>query len=188
METVPQAVWSPALEDASAGAADIVGSEATAQDAAPAEGQNAAPAEGQDAAPAEGQAVPARSAGASGETGPAVASAGQADPAGAAQPVPAPVTGAASSRIVVHYNANSRQAARQMAYMLAQAGFGESEMRPVQLSVSTTNVRYFHEENRAAAAAVAEILRAAWGQSQLKDYTDYTPSPSVGTIEIWLRG
>ena len=98
------------------------------------------------------------------------------------------MTGASSDRIVVHYNANSEKAARQVAYLLDRAGFGESELRRMNLSVSSTNVRFFHEQNRDAAAAVAEIIRGAGGQSQLEDFTDYTPSPSVGTIEVWLRG
>ncbi len=54
---------------------------------------------------------------------------------------------------------------------------------PVGFKISASNVRFFHPEDRKAAAEVAGALSA-----QLRDFTAFQPSPEVGTIEVWLAG
>ena len=53
----------------------------------------------------------------------------------------------------------------------------------VDLSISSSNVRYFHAEDRAEAARLAEAYGA-----EIKDFTWFRPTPERGTTEIWLSG
>ncbi|MEM9031175.1 MAG: hypothetical protein AAGB18_00895 [Pseudomonadota bacterium] len=69
------------------------------------------------------------------------------------------------------------------ASVAAATGF-TTETRPlVDFSISSSNVRYFHAEDREAAAAVATELSA-----RLRDFTGFTPAPEPGIIEVWLSG
>ncbi|MEM7719259.1 MAG: hypothetical protein AAF222_08635, partial [Pseudomonadota bacterium] len=56
-------------------------------------------------------------------------------------------------------------------------------VRSVDYSISERNVRYFHAQDRAAAARFA----ARYG-AELRDFTWFRPSPVVGTTELWLAG
>ena len=55
--------------------------------------------------------------------------------------------------------------------------------KPVDFTISETNIRYFHPADRAAAEDLAGALGA-----RLRDFTGYSPSPPDGTIELWLAG
>ncbi len=70
-----------------------------------------------------------------------------------------------------------------VAEKLSAGGFGSAASRPVDFTISRTNVRYFSPEDAEAAGAVAEALNA-----QLRDFTSFVPRPPVGTVEIWLAG
>ena len=66
---------------------------------------------------------------------------------------------------------------------LDRAGFTVADARRVRLSISRSNVRYFHPEDATAAGRLAEEIGAA-----ARDFTSYRPSPPGGTIEVWLAG
>lgn len=111
----------------------------------------------------------------------------------AATPVtpPAPETPApasiASARISVNYPASAAQTANAIAATLRASGAGATTVVPVGFSVSASNVRYYHAEDRAAAEAVAAVVGAT-GPVETRDFTDFRPSPLPGIIEIWLSG
>ena len=66
---------------------------------------------------------------------------------------------------------------------LRRVGFAVNEPVRVDFAVSQTHARYYHEQDAAAATAAAKSLGAA-----ARDFTDYAPSPQVGTIEVWVAG
>ncbi|MFD0981444.1 hypothetical protein [Tropicimonas aquimaris] len=65
---------------------------------------------------------------------------------------------------------------------LAGSGFAPSEPSRVGFSISQSNIRYYHAEDAAVAAAVAEASGAL-----LRDFTGKASVPP-GTIELWLAG
>lgn len=96
--------------------------------------------------------------------------------------------GFASARVVVHYSTGGRDDAEALADVLRHLGIGQAELRSVPLTISNTNVRYFHDQSRGAAENVSDLLRALGARSVIvKDFTSYSPPPSKGTIEVWLR-
>ena len=65
---------------------------------------------------------------------------------------------------------------------LAESG-ADPAPRRVNLTISTSNVRYFHPEDAGAATVIADGIGA-----QLRDFTDFQPSPPEGLVEIWMAG
>jgi len=57
------------------------------------------------------------------------------------------------------------------------------ETRPVNFKISTPQIRYYHEEDRDSAAAIAQAL-GVW----LHDLTSFRPVPKRGLIEVWVQG
>lgn len=66
---------------------------------------------------------------------------------------------------------------------LGAEGFVLAEPNRVNLTISESNVRYFHAADAAAAVAVAAELGA-----KARDFTAFSPAPPAGTIEVWLAG
>jgi len=66
---------------------------------------------------------------------------------------------------------------------LGAEGFVLAEPNRVDITISQSNVRFFHPEDAAAAAAVADALGA-----DPRDFTAFSPAPPAGTIEVWLSG
>lgn len=66
---------------------------------------------------------------------------------------------------------------------LGAEGFVVAEPARVGVTVKQSNVRYFHPEDADAAAAVAAALGAL-----VRDFTDFSPAPPAGAIEVWLAG
>lgn len=62
-------------------------------------------------------------------------------------------------------------------------GFVLTEPARVAATVKQSNVRYFHEADAEAAAAVAAALGAI-----VRDFTDFASTPPAGTIEVWIAG
>ena len=58
-----------------------------------------------------------------------------------------------------------------------------AEPRSVNLSISRSNVRYYHEQDAALAVYIAESIGA-----EARDFTSFRPPPRSGLIEIWLEG
>ncbi|WP_203071848.1 hypothetical protein [Falsiroseomonas ponticola] len=121
-------------------------------------------------------------------------------PAEPAGPAPAqltrlaPVAPAAAApaepplRIVLHHRAASAQgasAAEEVAGRLREAGLEVQATRTAPFVPSTPVVRYFHEEDQAAAARIAGRLGRGWA---IQDFRAYQPQPSPQTIEVWIPG
>ena len=92
-----------------------------------------------------------------------------------------------AARIVVHYK-DAEEAAADLVEVLQTLGFAQSELRRVPHRIENRNVRFFHEQNRRIAEDVSDILRAMGSRSEVRDFTHLAPSPSFGTIEVWLNG
>ena len=63
------------------------------------------------------------------------------------------------------------------------AGFEIAATRPAAFEISRTNVRYFHAGDAQAARALAQAIGG-----RFRDFTNFTPPPEPGVIEIWLKG
>lgn len=62
-------------------------------------------------------------------------------------------------------------------------GFSVHTTQPVGVSISTTQIRYYHTTDRIAAEYLSDISGAT-----LRDFTDFSPRPPSGTLEYWLSG
>lgn len=111
---------------------------------------------------------------------------GSAAPSQAA--LPAETQSGRGPRIVIHHRANSAPgaaAAEEVAQTLRGAGFDPATIRGVQFVPSTPVVRYFHDEDQAAAARLAGRLGRGWA---IQDFRAYQPQPPPQTLEIWVPG
>ncbi|MFZ1431355.1 MAG: hypothetical protein WAS21_31920 [Geminicoccaceae bacterium] len=108
------------------------------------------------------------------------------------EPLAAPMVG---PRVVIHYsmgNASGANLAQSLAATLGGNRFGEPEIRAVPQTVATASVRYFHVGDRDAAvrlvASVRPLLAGAGRAAPVTpiDFTDFTPLPRPGTLEIWV--
>lgn len=107
---------------------------------------------------------------------------------GPAATAPAEASAGRSPRIVIHHRANSgpgAAAAEEVAQTLRSAGFEPATIRGVQFVPSTPVVRYFHDEDQAAAARLAGRLGRGWA---IQDFRAYQPQPPPQTLEIWVPG
>ena len=99
--------------------------------------------------------------------------------------VRSPAAPDAGSR-VVHVHAPTSVSNAALADVMAKLGgdgYSLDEARRVSFSISKSNIRYFHPEDAELAGSLADRIGA-----QARDFTDFSPSPPVGTIEIWLSG
>ncbi|MBX9595293.1 MAG: hypothetical protein K2X46_13065, partial [Roseomonas sp.] len=106
----------------------------------------------------------------------------------AATPSPAPTPAEPALRIVLHHRASSAQgasAAEEVAGRLREAGLEVQATRTAPFVPSTPVVRYFHDEDQAAAARIAGRLGRGWA---IQDFRAYQPQPSPQTIEVWIPG
>lgn len=103
------------------------------------------------------------------------------------EPVERPATLALTTsplRVTVLYPAASDPAlANDIGARIAQQGHELALSLPVDYSISTRNLRYFHAEDRAE----AERLAAQY-DADLRDFTWFLPAPVKGTVELWLSG
>ncbi|MBT8458829.1 MAG: hypothetical protein HKP37_08805 [Boseongicola sp.] len=65
----------------------------------------------------------------------------------------------------------------------AALGIPVDQTRRATVSISRTNIRYYHEEDAEAATILASGIGGI-----ARDFTDFTPPPSPGVIEVWLEG
>lgn len=89
-------------------------------------------------------------------------------------------------RVFVHHRANSgaaAAAAEEVVQNLRGSGFEPQAARPVPFVPSTPVVRYFHEEDQAAAARLAARLGHGWA---IQDFRAFLPQPAPQTLEVWL--
>lgn len=66
---------------------------------------------------------------------------------------------------------------------LRETGFSVKDPKRVGFSISKNNIRYFHAGDAEAAQILAEAV-----DGTARDFTSFSPSPPVGTIEVWLAG
>lgn len=85
--------------------------------------------------------------------------------------------------VYVHAPGSARLAAGGAITALRSAGLDPVLTDPVTFGISQSNIRFFHAEDRAAATEVARILGA-----ELRNFTDFRPSPRIGTVEVWIAG
>jgi len=119
---------------------------------------------------------------------PGPATGGGPAPQPAALPQAAEPTAPRNLRIVVHHRANSgpgASAAEEVAQTLRGAGFDVPTVRGAPFVPSTPVVRYFHEEDQAAAARLAGRLGRGWA---IQDFRAYLPQPAPQSLEVWVPG
>ena len=103
------------------------------------------------------------------------------------RPLSTPLDGA---RIIVNAPAGTDGAATAAAMDALQAAKPGSLTRAdARVTIRESNVRYFHPADLPAAVEVAARLSPVLGSTPaIRDFTDFTPRPSEGAIEVWLEG
>jgi hypothetical protein len=89
-------------------------------------------------------------------------------------------------RVFVHHRANSAPgaaAAEEVAQTLRGVGVEVQGVRPAPFVPATPVVRYFHDEDQAAAARLAGRLGRGWA---IQDFRAFLPQPPPQTLEVWL--
>lgn len=95
---------------------------------------------------------------------------------------------ARGTRVFVHHRASSSTAAaaaEDLVENLRSSGFEPQPPRAVPFVPSTPVVRYFHEEDQAAAARLAARLGRGWA---IQDFRAFMPQPPPQTLEVWMPG
>ena len=91
-------------------------------------------------------------------------------------------------RIFIHHSSRDRDLALRFAAKLNNAGFGIAEFRTKNDGPSVASIRYYFDEDRAAAIASRESVRSSLSPAvpvRLQDFRHYEPKPSRGTVEVW---
>jgi hypothetical protein len=104
-----------------------------------------------------------------------------------APPVPAEI------RVFIHHSSGDDAVtgeARALAARLQERGTRTVIVRPVPFGIRGLSVRYFHDDDLAAARQTLAITRGLLGGAPdaPADFTAFTPPPRPGTIEVWLPG
>ncbi len=105
-------------------------------------------------------------------------------PSDAASPTtPSPSEG----RVVVHYQGGSGAGEAEADRLAAVAArlAARVQTRVVADTPSVPVVRFFHPEDGARARQLAGALSSAGQQWEVRDFGDFRPRPSPGTIEVW---
>ncbi|MEL6169440.1 MAG: hypothetical protein AAFR35_12175 [Pseudomonadota bacterium] len=110
------------------------------------------------------------------------AAAKDAAPAMEAAPDPVPVFAELDVTVLMPEQGNERALEEAVARVTTE-GNTLLSAKKVPHTISATQVRYFHDEDRASAEALALSMGAA-----LRDFTDLSPSPPAGRAELWLSG
>ncbi len=91
-------------------------------------------------------------------------------------------------RVFIHYRGGSRRGAA-VADDLARTldpQFARTEIRTVAATPGTAEIRYFFDDDAAAARALARSLGGARSPWRVRSFTGFAPSPSPGTLELWV--
>ena len=87
------------------------------------------------------------------------------------------------SRVAVYAPGNLSPDRREWAMTrLSETGWPFREAT-TPLTIRETHVRYFHRQDRAAAERLAILL-----DTEARDFTNFSPSPADGYLEVWLSG
>ena len=109
-------------------------------------------------------------------------------PPPAATPAPQGDPALRGLRVFIHHRVNSTQGAataQEIADRLRDTGADMALPRTAPFVPSTPVVRYFHDEDQAAAARIAGRLGRGWA---IQDFRAYLPQPAPQTIEVWIPG
>lgn len=86
--------------------------------------------------------------------------------------------------LVLHVPTGVAASARDALIEAARsAGFAVDLTRPASVTISRTNVRFYHSEDAEAARALAAAIGA-----RARDFTSFRPLPPLGIVEIWMAG
>ncbi len=66
---------------------------------------------------------------------------------------------------------------------LEETGYTLRQPAPVGISIRQAQIRYYHPEDEAGADLLGERLGI-----RVRDFTNFTPEPDEGTVEVWLDG
>ena len=108
------------------------------------------------------------------------------------QPPPAEpldVSAAVGARIFIHYPPDAQAEADALAAEMEGADL-TAVTRPAGVSISESNVRFFHDADREAAREVSKMLaeHLGGGLPPARDFTSFRPQPEPGLVEVWLAG
>jgi hypothetical protein len=114
-------------------------------------------------------------------------------PPAAAMPPAEPAMPSGAPRVFIHHTAGSdpdAAAAQAVAERLRGQGFAVVAIRPVPFVIRKGSVRYYFEQDRAAARRLADLagpLAGPGGPRPPLDFSHYQPKPSPGTVEVWVE-
>ena len=90
-------------------------------------------------------------------------------------------------RVVIHYRTGSEageaEAARLAAVVAPLAA--KVQTRVVADTPSAPVIRFFHPEDAERARQLADVLGGAGPRWDVRNFSSFRPSPSLGTIEVW---
>ncbi|MGI9391596.1 MAG: hypothetical protein ACR2O1_16180 [Boseongicola sp.] len=66
---------------------------------------------------------------------------------------------------------------------ILSTGLPIGKLNRVGYKISNSHIRYYHRRDTAAASALAERIGV-----RVRDFTNYRPSPPIGTLEVFLSG
>jgi len=89
-------------------------------------------------------------------------------------------------RIVLHAPEPLRQLVAQVSTLLTALGAKRVEQRFVAQSPDEIEIRFFHTSDHEAAKLVKDALLLVFDTIDLRDFTNYKPSPDQKLIEVWL--
>jgi hypothetical protein len=103
----------------------------------------------------------------------------------ATPPVPPPFS---EGRIVIHYRGSSSRGTDMANRVAAAAGplAARVQTRAVAGTPSAPEIRFFHPEDEARARQLAGTLHGLEARWDIRSFSAFRPSPSVGTIEVWV--
>jgi hypothetical protein len=88
----------------------------------------------------------------------------------------------ARPQVALHLSPGLSQAAIERARLaLTNAGVDLESSGPAVFGVLQSQVLYFHQEDATDAALIAEAIGAT-----VRDFSEYTPTPERGWLEVWL--
>lgn len=88
--------------------------------------------------------------------------------------------------IRLHYNPatpGAADAANQLSAALTTAGARSVSVATVPFTISATHIRQYHDDDAPLARAIAD---EAGREAEIRDFTDFTPRPAPGLIEVWI--
>ncbi|MCR9086067.1 MAG: hypothetical protein NXH97_04885 [Rhodobacteraceae bacterium] len=92
----------------------------------------------------------------------------------------------APHNVILHYNpatSGAAEEATRLAAALTAAGAQSVTTATVPFTISSTHIRQYHDGDASLARAVSDQTD---GGIEIRDFTDYSPRPAPGLIEVWM--